>query len=207
LKGEHLSKLLLASESPRRKELLTAMGIYFEARPAGIDEDSIPADHPRTLAIRLAYAKAMAILAQGPEEPVFAADTVVALEGILYSKPGTAAQAREMLRNLSGREHEVITGVAIAMSDPHEVHLDSATTRVRFRSLSDEEIERYVATGEPMDKAGGYGIQGLGGDLIESIEGDYFNVVGLPCSLVAELLRAHTDVVVGQLPQSPKRWR
>ncbi len=183
------------------------MGIAFESRPAGIDEESVPADHPRTLAIRLAYLKAMEILATGPECPVLAADTVVALEGVLYGKPGTADEAVEMLRNLSGREHEVITGVAIALADPHEVHLDAATTRVRFRSLSDDEIQRYVASGEPMDKAGGYGIQGLGAGLIESIEGDYFNVVGLPCDLVADLLRAHTDVRVGQVPAPPERWR
>jgi septum formation protein len=183
------------------------MGIAFESRPAGIDEESVPADHPRTLAVRLAYLKAMEVLATEPDHPVLAADTVVTLEGVLYSKPGSADEAVTMLRNLSGREHEVITGVAIALADPHEVHLDAATTRVRFRALSDEEIDRYVASGEPMDKAGGYGIQGLGGDLIDSIEGDYFNVVGLPCGLVAELLRAHTDVRVGQVPLPPKRWR
>jgi len=202
-----LHTLILASSSPRRRELLLEMGLKFDVIPADIDESAIPADHPRTLAIRLAYAKACSVQATAPPESVIlAADTVVALDGILYGKPSNSAEAADMLRSLSGCTHEVITGVALAMPESPEIHLHSECTRVRFRSLENAEIDQYIATREPFDKAGGYGIQGRGGELVESIEGDYFNVVGLPCALVASLLQEHTDLEVARIPHPPHRW-
>ncbi len=204
-----MQNLILASASPRRREILQNMGLTFTIQSPNVDEEAIPADHPRTLAIRLAYAKAHEVLAAAPPDSVvLAADTVVAMDGILYAKPANAEEAIAMLRSLSGRTHEVTTGVAIALTGETQVHLDSRTTRVKFRDLSPREIEDYVATGEPFDKAGGYGIQGLGGALVESIEGDYFNVVGLPCGLIADLLQQHTDISVARIPKAPSgAWR
>jgi septum formation protein len=199
-----LQTLILASASPRRREILRNMGVDFTVKSPDVDEGAIPADHPRTLAIRLAYAKAHAILpAAPPDSVVLAADTVVAMDGILFGKPANAEEATAMLRSLSGRTHEVTTGIAIAMSGETEVHLDAQTTRVKFRTLSPQDIAEYVATGESYDKAGGYGIQGHGGALVESIMGDYFNVVGLPCALVADLLQRHTDIPVARIPTAP----
>lgn len=186
------------------------MGIDFEARPSGVDEERISADHPRTYALRLAFAKATAVARDLPEtEPavVIAADTVVALGLVLYGKPATAAEAERMLLELSGKTHEVISAVAVATPGKPHVHLQSRTARVTFRPLTVPEIRDYIATGEPFDKAGGYGIQGRGGDLIERLDGDYHTVMGLPCDIALELLdAAGADVSRLEPPEPPARW-
>lgn len=200
--------LLLASASPRRRELLAAMGLEFEVMPSAVDESAISADHPRTFALRAAFAKARDVAARlEPDRWVLAADTVVTRQMVLFGKPADAADARRMLRALSGETHEVITALALARSGAQETHLHATHTMVQFRPLTETEIDAYIATGEPTDKAGAYGIQGQGGDLIESIRGDYYNVVGLPCGALADMLQDNGLPGATIIPQAPLRWR
>ncbi len=199
--------LVLASASPRRRELLGAMGIPHEVVPSQVDESRITADHPKTFAFRAAYAKARDVadrLEAG--RWVLASDTVVAVGLVLLAKPADAADAGRMLRMLSGRAHQVTTAIALARAGSAEAHLRASTTTVRFRALTEGEIREYVATGEPMDKAGGYGIQGVAADLIEGIDGDYFTVVGLPCAELASLLGEVLPGVRCTVPAPPARW-
>jgi len=189
--------LILASASPRRAELLRQVGIAFEVRVSDAPEDAgLPGAGPAEVAEAHARQKALAVAARAPGRLVLGADTVVVLDGRVLGKPESAGEAREMLHALSGREHEVITGVAIALgagTRPRLLALEHVSTRVRFRDLSDEQIETYVASGEPMDKAGAYGIQGRGALLVDEIEGCYFNVVGLPLSRTWEIIERLTD--------------
>lgn len=202
-----LPAIVLASASPRRRELLTAMGLAFTVAVSAVDEDAITAPDPRTLALRLALAKANAVAASQPAGAlVIGADTVVARNGVSYAKPRDADDARRMVRELAGGPHDVITGVAIVRAGRDETVLDAARTRVVFRALSEAEIDAYVATGEPLDKAGAYGIQGHGGELVDHIEGDYFNVVGLPCAMLARLLASIADLPPLTLPKPPQRF-
>lgn len=178
--------LVLASRSPRRQELLRRAGIAFLVRPADIEEAPLPGEEPRPHVERLARAKAEAVQAERGEI-VLAADTVVVVDGEILGKPATPEDAARMLRRLSGREHLVMTGVCLR----NGAHLDVETevTRVRFAPLSEQEIADYVASGEPMDKAGAYAAQGLASKFIDRIEGCYFNVVGLPLARVYRMLR------------------
>lgn len=178
-------RVILASQSPRRRELLTLVGIAHEVMPADIDETPWPDEAPVPHTERLARGKAHVIAAREPGALVIAADTIVVVDGAILGKPASEADARAMLRQLAGRTHEVCTAVALALGERTE----SAVVRVsvRFRELSDETIARYVATGEPMDKAGAYGIQGYGATIVEHIEGDYFAVMGLPLVTVVQL--------------------
>jgi septum formation protein len=184
-------QLVLASASPRRKELLALLGLDFEVVPSAYEE-VLPEVHPdpAALAVHLAGEKARDVARGRPDAAVIGADTVVALEGRIYGKPEDRADAARMVRELSGRTHQVITGVAVA-SGPGEASLRSfaVTTDVTFRALEDAEIAAYVATDEPLDKAGGYAIQGYGALLISGIRGDYPNVVGLPLAPLALCLR------------------
>jgi len=211
-----MAMLILASASPRRKELLAQAGYEFEVRPAHINEDLRAAEDAISYVTRLAREKAEAVYCReqesdGPKERtenlvVLGADTTVEVDGEILAKPENADDAKRMLRLLSGRTHRVITGVAV-VSHPTDVDLSAGTpgknaqgflraqvaaevTGVRFLTLSEEEIAEYVATGEPMDKAGAYGIQGLAAKWIPRVEGCYFNVVGLPLALVATMLEA-----------------
>lgn len=189
--------LILASASPRRAELLRQVGIAFEVRVSDAPEDAdVPGAGPAEVAQAHAREKALAVAARVPGRLVLGADTVVVLDGRVLGKPESADEAREMLHALSGREHEVITGVAIALgagTQARVLALEHVSTRVRFRDVSDEQIETYVASGEPMDKAGAYGIQGRGALLVDEIEGCYFNVVGLPLSRTWEIIERLTD--------------
>jgi septum formation protein len=178
--------LVLASRSPRRTELLRAAGILFEVQPADVDETRHPGESPDVHVRRLAEAKARAVAAQRPEAAVLGADTVVVVDGRMLGKPQDADEAATMLRALGGREHEVVTGVALVGPSGTRVEVDR--TRVRVSKLSQTEIAWYVATGEPLDKAGAYAIQGLASRFIEAIEGSYSNVVGLPIALVYQML-------------------
>lgn len=188
-------RLVLASASPRRRELLIQAGFTFEVLPAHIPEDPHPGEDPLAYVTRLAREKAHAIFtqisSQGPAPPqvvMLGADTTVTLDDHILGKPEDAADAARMLRLLSGRTHRVITGVAVASAG----HVESAAeiTSVEFLPLTDAEIAAYVATGEPMDKAGAYAIQGRAARWIPRIEGCYFNVVGLPLALVSTMLEA-----------------
>jgi septum formation protein len=179
--------IVLASASPRRQGLLRNAGISFTVRPANIPEIQLAGEKPKTFAERMAREKACSAERSSPQDCVLAADTVVVVDIQVLGKPEDEADAARMLRLLSGRAHEVITGVCFAGDGFEDVR--SETTVVHFARLSDGEIRDYVATGEPMDKAGAYGIQGLASRWVSRIEGDYFNVVGLPISLVWRMLR------------------
>jgi septum formation protein len=178
--------LVLASQSPRRSEILRQAGIPFTVRAADVDESVLAPETPADYVQRLAEAKAYAIEAVDGET-VLGADTTVVIDGEILAKPADAADARRMLVRLSGRRHEVLTGICLRRGD-HAIR-DYATTGVVFAALSDAEIDEYVASGEPMDKAGAYAIQGLASKFVERIEGDYFNVMGLPVAMVYRLLR------------------
>ncbi len=179
--------LVLASASPRRRELLQNAGIAFEVHPADIPEEPRPGETARDCAERLAREKALTVAGQRPNEVVLGADTVVVVDGQILGKPFNASDATRMLRTLSGRQHQVITGICLVASSQPLVA--SATTLVTMSEITDEEIASYVASGEPMDKAGAYAIQGLASRWIPRIEGDYSNVVGLPVALVWRMLR------------------
>jgi septum formation protein len=178
--------LVLASASPRRQELLRSAGIPFEVQPANIAEDPLPGESAKACAERLARAKALAVARQRPHDVVLGADTVVVVDGQLLGKPSDAADAARMLHMLSGREHQVITGVCLVVGGQSTVA--SETTSVTMSEISEREITGYVASGEPMDKAGAYAIQGIASRWIPRIEGDYCNVVGLPVALVWRML-------------------
>ena len=178
--------LVLASKSPRRQQILRDAGIAFVVRAADVAEERQPQESPVDYVRRLAAEKASAVPLQAGEI-VLGADTVVVVEGLVLEKPHDDADAARMLGLLSGREHDVITGVCLRSAT--EQFVDVAATRVRFVTLAPGEIAAYVAGGEPMDKAGGYAIQGLASKFIDRIEGDYFNVVGLPIALVWRRLK------------------
>lgn len=178
--------LILASQSPRRRELLERAGFRFLVRPAEVDESWREGEDPEAHVRRLAREKARAVAAS-QQEIVLGADTVVVLDGEILGKPADAADARRMLELLSGREHCVFTGVCLKRGDLELV--EAERTLVRFARLEDEEIRAYVDSGEPMDKAGAYAIQGLASKFVERIEGCYFNVVGLPVARVYRMIK------------------
>jgi len=173
--------LVLASQSPRRAEILRMAGIPFVVRAVPVDETPRPGENPEEYVCRLAEEKALAVPA-APDETVLGADTTVLLDGEMLGKPVDVADARRMLEALSGRRHEVLTGISIRRAT--ELIHDWAATQVWFATMTSRQIQQYIASGEPMDKAGAYAIQGLASKFIEKIEGCYFNVVGLPVSLV-----------------------
>src|SRR5579863_7662556 len=185
--------LVLASTSPRRQELLRNAGISFVVQPADVDETPLANEPARGCAERLARAKALAVWEKRPGDFVLGADTIVVVNGAILGKPADADDATQMLQLLSGRIHEVITGVCLVRarrgSRDREDKIASETTRVTMTEILDEEIREYIATGEPMDKAGAYAIQGMASRWIPRIEGDYSNVVGLPVALVYRMLR------------------
>lgn len=178
--------LILASASPRRHEILRDAGIEHHVQPTAIDETPRNGEMPADLARRLAQEKATAVELTGGEV-VLAADTVVAVEDQIFGKPRDSADALQMLRSLSGRDHWVYTGICLRSLE--KCVTDVAATRVSFLKLEDSEIQEYTRSGEPFDKAGGYGIQGLASKFIVGIEGCYHNVVGLPVSLVYRHLK------------------
>jgi septum formation protein len=195
--------LILASASPRRQELLREAGIPSEVDPAHIAEDQAPGEAPLVYALRLAEEKARAVATRHPGCYVLGADTIVVVDSEVLGKPVDAADAARMLRKLSGRGHEVTTAVSLvspslvtprlAASEggaPAKADTRSCTTKVFFREIAEEEIQKYVAGGEPMDKAGAYAIQGGAAQWADRMEGEYSNVVGLPLQLIAEMLKA-----------------
>lgn len=184
-------KLLLASNSPRRIELMRNAGFDFEAIPSGIDEGlPHPGEPAENYARRLARDKALRVAALSPPgSVVLGADTIVTIGGLILGKPGGPFDATRMLRLLSGQTHEVITAICVVRAPDQITALQHETTFVTFRELDGDEIRAYVASGEPFDKAGGYAIQGLASKFVTHISGCYFNVVGLPASLLYEMLK------------------
>jgi septum formation protein len=184
---EQAGTIILASRSPRRAELLAAAGIAFEVLAADVDETPLPDEAPDAYVARLAIAKALAVLALRPAARVLGADTTVTIDRRILGKPADNSDAEAMLRLLSGRAHLVHTGVALVSRDGIQSAVD--TTRVWFDAMTDEDISWYVATGEPVDRAGAYAIQGLASRFIPRIEGSYSNVVGLPVAMVSSILK------------------
>lgn len=188
--------LVLASASPRRQELLTLLDLPFTILPADVDESRHDALPPAERAQRLAADKASVVSHLRHEALVLGADTLVVLGAEVMGKPRDAVDAQRMLRRLSGQTHQVVTGIALVAAG-ELLASETVATDVRFRALAEREITSYVATGEPMDKAGAYAIQGRGAILIEGIVGDYANVVGLPLTRLAILLRHHHGTLLG----------
>jgi septum formation protein len=185
--------LVLASASPRRSELLQAAGISFSVQAADIPEEPRDGETPKNLAERLAREKALTVFRQKPDNTVLGADTIVVLDEEILGKPRDRQDAARMLRLLSGRQHEVITGVClVGHSIPADIR--SAATLVTMDHIDESEIHNYIATGEPMDKAGAYAIQGVASRWISKLQGDYSNVVGLPVPLVWKMLRQYRVV-------------
>lgn len=186
-------ELILASSSPRRQELLREIGIPFQVHAANINEDQLAGEAPIAYALRLAQEKAQAVAAQYPQSYVLGADTIVVVDGEVLGKPIDHADAARILRRLSGRSHDVTT--AVSLIAPFKVapgtlaETRASTTKVYFREIAEAEIQQYVAGGEPMDKAGAYAIQGGASRWTDRIEGEFSNVVGLPLSLVTEMLK------------------
>ena len=183
--------LILASNSPRRKYLLEKAGLAFQVIPSQIDETSIPVDRADRYTAKLSLAKALDIAPKFPDHWVIGADTIVSINGALLGKPGDAASARSMLEQLSGQTHQVVTAFSIYRHDRKDQHTEAVSTDVTFKALSKDEIDWYIHTGEPFDKAGAYAIQGLGTFLVKRINGSYTNVVGLPVCEVIEYLIHH----------------
>ena len=182
--------LILASASPRRRELLETLSLPFSVMPAHVDERPHTAEPPEAYVARLARTKAEHLARQFPSAWVLGADTVVVLDQLILGKPADAAAAHAMLSSLSGREHTVMTGVAVVRLDMGNTVGDVVSTRVRFHDLLPTDIEAYIATGEPFDKAGAYAVQGRGGQFVATLEGCYNNVVGLPLERAMALLRS-----------------
>ncbi|HYA31878.1 MAG TPA: Maf family protein [Thermodesulfovibrionales bacterium] len=182
-------RIVLASASPRRKEILEKTGLIFRVDPGGDEEEVDLRAAPRRLSRVLSLQKAMSVAGRHKGALIIAADTFIVVKGMILGKPHTAREARRMLRVLNGRKHTVITGFTILDTASDRKLSRSVQTKVYFRHLSPEEIDSYIESGEPLDKAGAYAIQGLGAALIRSIEGDYFNVVGLPLNALVEELK------------------
>lgn len=184
-----VKKLILASASPRRKEILEQIGLTFETEPSNASEDMTADLPPHLLAQNVSAEKARTVASRHRDALIIAADTFIVLDGRIMGKAHTAEEARKMLSRLSGRMHTVITGLVLLDAGTGRMVSDSVETKVHMKKMSPDEIEAYVRSGEPIGKAGAYAIQGLGAVLIEGIEGDYSNVVGLPLRALAEGLR------------------
>lgn len=191
-----MKKIILASQSPRRKALLSQIGLNFEIDPSNYEEDMSLKMNPNKLAEFLSLGKAEDVAKKHKHSIIISADTIVAIDDEVFGKPKTNERARYMLNKLSGRAHSVITGFTIIDTDTNRKISKSVETKVYFKSIQKKEMDAYIATGEPLDKGGGYAIQGIAALFVEKIEGDYFNIVGLPIlSLVEELKKFGVDIL------------
>lgn len=181
-------RFILASQSPRRAEILRRLGLSFVVEPSDVDESSVALSDPRDTVVQLAAMKARAVRDRHPSDIVVSADTVVVIDGEVLGKPFGDADAARMLRALSGRSHSVLTGLAIIHGATGLEKTGCEETKVVFREMSPREIDWYVSSGEPCDKAGAYAIQGLGGLFVDRVEGNYYNVVGFPLTLFVRLM-------------------
>ncbi len=197
-----IPQIVLASTSPRRRELLGQIGVRFEAIASGESEEVDPSLSAIEAVQFLANRKASAVARMHPSAFVIGGDTVISFEGSIIGKPENSNQAKELLRRLSGRTHQVVSGVALIWESAGITDVFHVATDVTFGRLTDDIIERYVATGEPLDKAGAYAIQGAGAILVESVKGSYYNIVGLPLYEVALGLRRHLGDSVCLIPEA-----
>lgn len=186
--------IILASASPRRKEILENTNIKFRIIKSEIDEVLLENELPCQVAMRLAFEKSMDIATKYKSSLVIGADTIVVLGDTILGKPKDEEDAINMLKRLSNREHQVITGISLINLDENKKIIDYVVSNVKFKNLTEEDIKDYIKTKESLDKAGAYGIQGYGALLVEKIEGDYFNIVGLPISKISDLLKVHFNI-------------
>ena len=198
--------LVLASGSPRRKDLLEGLGLTFDVVPSGVAESGSRHEPPEGLVMGWAHEKALAVSGRLSDRWVLAADTIVLLDGSVLGKPSDPGEAAEMLHRLSGNVHEVLSGICLVHREANASRLQCVRTEVHFKDLTRKEIDAYVRTGEPFDKAGAYGIQGMGAFLVRSIRGSYTNVVGLPlCETVDWLVEAGVAAPAGPDEQPCQR--
>lgn len=184
-----MKKIILASASPRRKELLEKIGLEFEVEAGNGQEETSPAIEPHKLVLQNSVKKAESVAANHKNAIVISADTIGVIDNLILGKPHTADEARKMLRQISGRSHLVITGFTVLDTSTRKIVSATVDTTVYIGELTSQEIDTYVKTGEPLDKAGSYAIQGLGAVIVEKIEGDYYNVMGLPLHALSEALK------------------
>lgn len=187
-------KMILASSSPRRKEILENANVKFDIIKSEIDEVILDNELPSQVVMRLAFEKCIDVAAKHRECLVIGADTVVVLDDIILGKPKDIDEAIEMITKLSGKTHQVITGISLINLSANKKIIDYVVSNVKFKDLSAEDIKDYIQTNESLDKAGAYGIQGYGALLVEEIQGDYFNIVGLPISRLSDLLKQHFSI-------------
>ena len=195
-----MKKIILASASPRRKELLEKISLKFEVDASGCDEEINSGLDPQEIVQQLSIIKAKSVAARHKNAIVIAADTIGVIGDRILGKPHTKNEARKMLRAISGKSHSVITGFSIIDTTTDTIVTGVVNTRVYIKKLTGEEIDAYVATGEPLDKAGAYAIQGMGAVIVEKIEGDYYNVMGLPLHALTEALKKFGIYVLGNIP-------
>lgn len=186
--------IILASASPRRKEILENTNVKFKIMSSMIEELTLDNESPCQMVMRLAFEKGMDVASRQKSDLIISADTIVVLDDIILGKPKDEIQAREMIKSLSGRSHQVITGISLINLDNNKKIIDYVISNVKFKSLSEQDINDYIATKESLDKAGAYGIQGYGALLVDEIQGDYFNIVGLPISRLSDLLKKHFKI-------------
>ncbi|CEH33107.1 Maf family protein [Romboutsia lituseburensis] len=186
--------IILASASPRRKEILENTNTKFEIIKSEIDEVILDNELPSQVVMRLAFEKSIDIALKHPDSLVIGADTVVVLNNNILGKPKDSSDAFNMIKQLSGKTHQVITGISLINLNANQKIIDYVVSNVKFKNLSEEDIKDYIQTNESLDKAGAYGIQGFGAMLVEEIQGDYFNIVGLPISRLSDLLKKHFNI-------------
>lgn len=186
--------IILASASPRRKEILENANVKFKIMASSIEELTLDSESPCQMVMRLAFEKGIDIASRQKSDLVISADTIVVLDNTVLGKPKDEIEARKMITSLSGRTHQVITGISLINLDNNKKIIDYVISNVKFKKLSEEDINDYIRTRESLDKAGAYGIQGYGALLVEEIQGDYFNIVGLPISRLSDLLKKHFNI-------------
>ena len=186
--------IILASASPRRKEILENTNIKFDIISSSIEELILGGESPCQMVMRLAFEKGIDIASKHKSDLVISADTIVVLDNTVLGKPKDEEEAKLMITNLSGRTHQVITGISLINLENDKKVIDYVISNVKFKNLSDDDINDYIKTKESLDKAGAYGIQGYGALLVEEIQGDYFNIVGLPISKLSDLLKKHFNI-------------
>ncbi|MFR8870046.1 Maf family protein [Paraclostridium sordellii] len=186
--------IILASGSPRRREILANTNAKFDVLTSDVDERIFKFEEPTQLVLRLAFEKCMDIAINNPESLVIGADTIVVLDNEILGKPKNEDEAFDMLSKLSNREHQVITGMSIVNIENNKKIVDYTISNVKFKNLTDQDIRDYISTGECLDKAGSYGIQGYGALLVKEIQGDYFNIVGLPISKLSDILKVNFNI-------------
>ncbi|WP_455542734.1 Maf family protein [Intestinibacter sp.] len=187
-------EIILASASPRRKEILQNTKLKFEIEKSDIEEVILENESPENMVVRLAYEKAFDVAKTNKDKLVIGADTIVAIDDEVLGKPKDEKEAYQMIKRLSNKTHKVITGISLINLKENKVIKDYVVSFVTFKNLSDDSIKDYINTNESLDKAGAYGIQGYGALLVDNIQGDYFNIVGLPISRLSDLLKDHFDI-------------